>query len=83
MQNTELQNILTESIKDRNRLVKRLHYWQNKGNDAKCDHIIWQLGCVNDNIEFCKDRLQEDPECNPRDFPGMTPEELKLYEAAE
>ena len=25
----------------------------------------------------------EDAECNPADFPGMTPEELKLYEVAE
>jgi hypothetical protein len=27
--------------------------------------------------------FREDAECNPADFPGMTPEELKLYEAAE
>ena len=58
MQNTELQDILTESIKDRNRLVKRLHYWQNKGNDVKCDQISWQLACVNDNINYCQDRLE-------------------------
>jgi len=25
----------------------------------------------------------EEPECNPRDFPGMTAEELKLYEVQE
>ena len=26
---------------------------------------------------------QEDAECDPRDFPGMTPEELALYKDAE
>jgi hypothetical protein len=59
MQNTELQNILTQSIKNRNRLVKRLYYWQNKGNDVKCDQIYSQLWVENSNIEFCKERLEK------------------------
>lgn len=57
MQTTELQNILNQSIKNRNRLVKRLNYWQNKGNDAKCDQIYSQLWVENANIEYCQKQL--------------------------
>lgn len=34
-------------------------------------------------IAYNEQNILEAAECNPADFPGMTPEELKLYEVAE
>jgi hypothetical protein len=49
--------------------------------DSQQDAVIkicdqWEM------LEDCIEQLEE-AECNPADFPGMTPEELKLYEYAE
>lgn len=54
---TELENILTQSIRRRNQLLKKLEYWQNKSNSKKAEQFYSQLWVENANIEYCKEQL--------------------------
>ena len=52
------QHIMNLALKRRATLIKRLHAAQAKFDDVKCDQIYYLLSIENDNIGFCKSKLE-------------------------
>tara|TARA_R110000868_G_scaffold411438_1_gene703935 strand:- start:624 stop:797 length:174 start_codon:yes stop_codon:yes gene_type:complete len=52
------QHIMNLAQKRRATLIKRLDVARSKGNDTKCEELFYLLSIENDNIYFCKQKLE-------------------------
>jgi hypothetical protein len=55
---SEYKQILNLALKRRETLIKRLDRAREKGDDSKCDQIYHLLSVENDNIGYCKQKLE-------------------------
>lgn len=55
---SEYKQILNLALKRRETLIKRLDWAREKGDDSKCDQIYYLLSVENDNIGYCKQKLE-------------------------
>jgi hypothetical protein len=52
------QHILNLALKRRATLIKRLDKARVKGDDSKCEEVYYLLSIENDNIGYCKQKLE-------------------------
>jgi len=55
---TEYKNILRLATKRRETLIKRLDKYRVKADDRKCEELYYLLSIENDNISYCKKKLE-------------------------
>jgi hypothetical protein len=53
------QHIMNLAVKRRATLVKRLDKARESGNEIKCDQLCYSISIENDNIYFCKQKLEQ------------------------
>jgi hypothetical protein len=53
------QHILNLALKRRATLVKRLDKARSKGDDTKCEELCYLVSIENDNIGFCKQKIEQ------------------------
>jgi hypothetical protein len=53
------QHIMNLALKRRATLIKSLDKARDKGNDVKCDELCYRISIENDNIFFCKQKLEQ------------------------
>jgi len=53
------QHILNLALKRRATLIKRLDKARVKGDDTKCEEVYYLLSIENDNIGYCKQKIEQ------------------------